>query len=239
MYESKKERLHHMINEVRNYRFCGPSDDPDEQTSVTTGFQYLLIQIQHLAAPLLPDTEAALLKGITVDVHSIYTAYLASAQLDALLPDIEAAIECVDDSVFAVGNSRLIIEPKLIKQLSEAKSARFDVASLAQMCREINSCFASGNFIATTLLMRAVLNYIPPLFGYEKFPQVVAQSDRSLKDNFDLLENGLRKIADFHTHRRIGQVEFIPSSAQVEPYKPQFELLMQEILKRLQVEQQK
>ncbi len=98
------------------------------------------------------------------------------------------------------------------------------------MCREINSSFAHGNLFATVLLMRAVLNYVPPLFGRETFSQVAANIGRSLKDSFDDLENGLRKIADFHTHRRIGPTEVYSSPAQVEPFKPQFELLLQQVV---------
>jgi len=82
--------------------------------------------------------------------------------------------------------------------------------------------------------MRAVLNHIPPLFGHETFQQVVANSNRSKKAIYDLLENGLRKVADFHTHRRIGKAEMYLSLAQVEPFKPNFELLLQEILGRVQ-----
>jgi hypothetical protein len=54
-----------------------------------------------------------------------------------------------------------------------------------------------------------------------------------LKDSFIHLENGLRKIADFHTHRRIGGGDLYPSVAQVEPYKPQFELLLQQVVARV------
>lgn len=230
---TKRARLLKMIDAAWNFRFCGPSDDPDEQTAVTTGFKYVLVQIQRLATPLLPEAEATRLNGIAVDVDSIYSVYEAKAELDALLPDIEAALERVDDSSLAVGNSAWIIEPKLIDQLSAVTSVNQDVTFLVQMCREINSCFAHGNVVATTLLMRAVLNYVPPLFGQETFSQVVAQTSRSLKDCFHHLENGLRKIADFHTHRRITTAEFCPSPAQVEPFKLQFELLLQELLARM------
>jgi hypothetical protein len=231
---TKKSRLVEMIDAARNFRFCTPSDDPDEQTAVTTGYRYVLVQIQRLATPLLPEAEASRLNAIAVDVDSVYSAYDAKAELDALLPDIEAALEQADESVLAVGGSAWIIDPALIDQLSTATSPDLDVTFLVRMCREINSCFAHGNLVATTLLMRAVLNYVPPLFGQESFPQVVAHIDRSLKDSFNHLENGLRKIADFHTHRRISPTEFYPSPAQVEPFKPQFELLLQQVVVRMQ-----
>jgi len=231
---SKKARLTEMIEAARNFKFCGPSDDPDQQTAVTSGYRYVLVQIQRLATPLLPEAEAARLNAIDVDIDSIYSAYHARAELDALLPDIQAVLERADESALAVGGSAWIIDPALIEGISNAQSPTLDVAFLVRMCREINSCFAHGNLVATTLLMRAVLNYVPPLFGQETFQQVVANIGRSLKDSFDHLENGLRKIADFHTHRRIGPAELYPSPAQVEPFKPQFELLLQQVVARMQ-----
>ena len=159
--------------------------------------------------------------------------YEARGELDALLPDIEAALDGADDSSLAVGGSAWIIDPALIERLSRAESPVADIAAfLVPMCREINSCFAHGNIVATMLLMRSLLNYVPPLFGRETFSQFVANTSlsRSKKDSFEHLEKGLRKIADFHTHRRIGAAEFYPSAAQVEPFKPQFELLLQEII---------
>ena len=52
---SKRDRLADTIAQIRTFRFCGPSDDPDEQTAVTTGYRHLLVQLKRLAAPLLPD----------------------------------------------------------------------------------------------------------------------------------------------------------------------------------------
>jgi hypothetical protein len=89
------------------------------------------------------------------------------------------------------------------------------------------------NVLAVALLMRTVLNHVPPVFGHQTFGQVLANAGSSLKDSFDHLENGLRKIADFHTHRRIVAAESYPSAAQVEPFKPQFELLLQQVESRL------
>ena len=56
-----------MIEAAWSCRFCGRSDVPDEQTAMTTGFMYALVQIQRLATPLLPEVEATRLNGIAVD----------------------------------------------------------------------------------------------------------------------------------------------------------------------------
>lgn len=229
---SKRQRLKEMIDIARTFRFCGPSDDPDEQTSVTSGYRYVLVQIQRLASPILSKEDADRLNAIHVDVDSIYTAYDARAELDALLPDIEIALAATDDNALVSAGRAWIVDTTLIDQLSQAKIPSFDLVFIVHLCREINSCFAHGNVIATALLMRAVLNYVPPLFGHETFSQVAANVGRSLKDNFNHLENGLRKVADYHTHRRIDAADSYPSAAQVEPFKPQFEMLLRQVLQR-------
>jgi hypothetical protein len=87
MSMSKKDRLAELIGKARAFQFCGPSDDPDEQTAVTTGYRYLLVQLKRLASPLLADADLMRLNAIEVDIHDIYTAYEARAEVDALLPE--------------------------------------------------------------------------------------------------------------------------------------------------------
>ena len=232
----KKEIITNLIEDVRKFRFCGPSDDPDEQTAVTLGYRYLVVQFKRLAGPILPEAAAARLNAIEVDVNNFYSVFEASAELDALLPDIEAALDSLDDDGLSVGANRWIVDPALIKQLSALESSRVDVASLVRMSREINSSLAHGNILAVALVMRTVLNHVPPVFGQDTFEQVVANVGKSLKESFDHLEKGLRKIADFHTHRKIAVAESYPSVAQVEPFKPQFELLLQQVEARLRSE---
>jgi hypothetical protein len=35
-----------LIESVRKFRICGPSDDPEEQTAATEGYRYLIIQFK-------------------------------------------------------------------------------------------------------------------------------------------------------------------------------------------------
>jgi hypothetical protein len=233
---SKREIITNLIDDARKFRFCGPSDDPDEQTAVTVGYRHLVVQFKRLASPILPEAAATRLNAIDVEVDNLYSAYDARAELDALLLDIEAALEFLDDAGLSAGKNLWIVDPTLIISLEKQESSRVDVASLVRMCREINSSHAHGNVLATVLLMRTVLNHVPPVFGHDSFGQVVANVGKSLKESFDHLENGLRKIADFHTHRKIAASESYPSVAQVEPFKPQFELLLQQVEARLRSE---
>ena len=97
MSATKRTLITNAIEEVRSFRFCGPSDDPDEQTAVTLGFRYLVIQLKRLAHPILPETTAFQLNAIDVEVDNLYSAFDAKAELDALFPDVENALEHLEE----------------------------------------------------------------------------------------------------------------------------------------------
>lgn len=91
-------------------------------------------------------------------------------------------------------------------------------------------CCLIENYLSSILLLRAVINHIPPIFSATSFAQVVANSKRSVKAILSILEDGARPIADLHTHLMIRKRENIPTKNQVEPYKSAFELLINEII---------
>ncbi|MBI1302038.1 MAG: hypothetical protein GC137_10375 [Alphaproteobacteria bacterium] len=90
---SKIDMVKDLLEEEQNFRFCGPSDDPDEITGVTVSYRYLMAQIKTQIRPYLPENMALQLDKVEVEVNNIYSAYEAQAQLHALLPDIESALE--------------------------------------------------------------------------------------------------------------------------------------------------
>ena len=98
MDSRKRELITKAIEDVRSFRFCSPEDDPIEQTAVTLGYRYLVIQLQRLASPILSEAVASQLNAIDVEVNSLYSVFEASAELDALLPDIESALEIIAEA---------------------------------------------------------------------------------------------------------------------------------------------
>jgi hypothetical protein len=232
MAASRSEQIRELLSQAATFRFCGPSDDPDEITAVTLGFRHLVTQIKRISRPIIPDELAAKLDALTVDPDDLYSAFDAKAELDALATDLEEALDVADASPRQL-HAGWIVDPDLISKIEQSNGSRLNVVHLVRVLREINSSFAHGNVVGTVLLMRAVLNHVPPVFGYQSLEQVVANVGRSLKDSYSHLEDGLRKIADFHTHKRIDQTDTYPSRAQVEPYKPQFEVLLQNVLAAL------
>lgn len=91
--QSKIDMVKDLLEQEQAFRFCGPSDDPDEITGVTVSYRYLMAQIKTQIRPYLPESTALQLDKIEVEVNDIYSVYEAQAQLHALLPDIETALE--------------------------------------------------------------------------------------------------------------------------------------------------
>jgi hypothetical protein len=92
------------------------------------------------------------------------------------------------------------VEPSVMEQLCQPTSKKHDLAKIVRFCEELNSSFASGNYLASTLLIRALLNHVPPIFGHTTFLQVVSQAARSVKELLKPLEEIARDVADLHTH---------------------------------------
>lgn len=64
MSTNRKEVIVGLLDEARNFRSCGPSDDPDEQTAVTSEYRHLVLRFKRIVGPILPEPTASYLKAI-------------------------------------------------------------------------------------------------------------------------------------------------------------------------------
>jgi hypothetical protein len=232
MNEKKREIIEDTISSIRKFRFCGPSDDPDEQTAVTSGFRHLTIQLQRLAGPLLSSEPAARLASIQVEIDNLYSAYDASSELDALLPDIEEALEAEKNGL-PVLFGMLPIAQSRIEELRALSDPRFDFSKLIRFCEEININFRAGCFLATAMLTRAILDHVPPIFGAKSFAEIAnnyAGGSKSFKASMQHLETGARNIADGHLHLHIRKRETLPEAQQVD-FRSSLDALLAEIVR--------
>jgi hypothetical protein len=128
----------------------------------------------------------------------------------------------------------LFVDPSVIEALRQCHNKKYDLAKVVRFCEELNSSYSSGNYLASSLLIRALLNHVPPVFGHTAFQQVVSQSAKSVKDLLKPLEEIARDVADLHTHSLIRHKESLPTKSQVEPFKANLEVLLHELIARVQ-----
>jgi len=112
--------------------------------------------------------------------------------------------------------ARNYVDPSRIAALKAIQGAPHDFKRLIELCREINVAAANDCHMATAMLLRAILDHVPPVFGFNTFNEVASQyGGRSFKGCAQTLQNTSRKIADMHLHGPIRAREDLPTVVQV------------------------
>jgi len=91
--------------------------------------------------------------------------------------------------------------------------------------------------LAVTMLSRALIDHIPPIFGFRNFTEVAnnygGAKHTSFKKQMQHLEKSLRNIADSYLHNQIRKKESLPNRVQTN-FSNDFDVLLAEIISILQ-----
>lgn len=91
-----------------------------------------------------------------------------------------------------------------IAELRAVPTSPWDLSRLVRMCEELNSVFAAGNYLATAMLVRAILDHVPPIFGARNFGEYASSIvGKSHKSSMERLHRSHRDIADRWLHEQI------------------------------------
>jgi hypothetical protein len=87
---------------------------------------------------------------------------------------------------------------------------------LVKFCAEINITCREGCYFATAMLIRGLLDHVPPIFGKKDFDEVANNyGGRSFKGTMQHLHNASRSVADGHLHQAKRKSETLPAAQQV------------------------
>jgi hypothetical protein len=126
------------------------------------------------------------------------------------------------------------IDEDRIKQLRAIESHQFDLRKLIQLCQEINYCYKGESYFAVTMLVRILLDHVPPIFGFRTFNEVANNYEgKSFRKAAQNLQNSLRNIADYHIHMPIRNKEVLPNDLQVD-FSHDLDLLLSEVIRLLE-----
>jgi len=130
--------------------------------------------------------------------------------------------------------ARAYVDPDRINEIKEIQSTTFDLTKLVRLCEGINVCFAGECYLAIAMLTRAILDHVPPIFGYSKFGEVANNyaGAKSFKESMLHLENSSRKISDQHLHVQVRASETLPTVRQVD-FSNDIDVLLAEIVRIL------
>jgi len=211
---------------------CGPSDDPDKQYAYVAGFRDIAKRFVGAVKRIGDPDLSSMVASLNTSPERINEAHELRAELFVAVDALKEAAKDPNYSTRAASNAAFL-NSEVLMRLKAVQSSRLDPGKLVKMCEELNDAYARGNYISSVLLLRAIINHIPPVFGADTFSEVVAQAGRSVKAILTRLNEDARPIADLHTHMLMRRKENLPTKNQIEPYKTSFEVLIQEVLARL------
>lgn len=127
-----------------------------------------------------------------------------------------------------------IVDPGRINELYQITSSQFDLSKLIRLCEELNICYANECYFAVVMLARAIVDHIPPIFGYKTFKEVANNysGGSSFKKTTQNLEHSLKNIANIHLHQTIRTNESLPNQTQVN-FSTDLDMLLSEIVRCL------
>jgi len=208
---------------------CGPSDDPDKQYAYTAAFRDIakrfVAAIKRIGDPDLSE----LVSTLDTSPEFISDAHALRADLFVVIDTLKEASQDPNYAANAASNAAFL-NTEVLLRLKASPATRLDPRKLVKMCEELNDAYARGNYVSSALLLRAIINHVPSVFGASTFAEVISQAGRSVKAILARLNDDARPIADLHTHLLMRQTEHLPTKNQLEPYKATFEVLIQEVL---------
>lgn len=130
-------------------------------------------------------------------------------------------------------NSYRYIHLTRMDELKKVKSKNFDLTKLIQLCEEMNNVMENQNHISVSLLLRSIIDHVPPYFGCANFAEVANNypgGTRSFKKSMKNLDTSSRNIADNLIHSQMREKEVLPTANQVD-FTPELDLLLSEVIR--------
>lgn len=124
------------------------------------------------------------------------------------------------------------VDPSRMMALQQIANGKWDFTRLVELCREINVAAANRCHMSTAMLLRTILNHVPPTLGFDTFAQVAANyaGGKSFKASMQRLEGSSRNISDMHLHMPIRSRETLPTATQVD-FAADLDVLLGELIR--------
>jgi len=160
---------------------------------------------------------------IHAPLSSVTAGPLADRMRTTLLQAIEQlkherALSDEQPPIKLSNSTKNYVHPDRMKELRQINSDQFDLCKLLRLCEELNECYRTDCAFSIIMLTRALIDHVPPLFGYKTFKEVTNNyaGTKSFKESMERLNSSSRKIADLHLHTPIRKSESVPTMNQAD-----------------------
>lgn len=179
----------------------------------------------------------ALYAGRKIPIHKFYWA--TASFLAGVTKQLNEFLYLVD-KVIAQGkifeqNSRggdkgrvAYIDKNTLLRLSKIESYDFDLSKLISLCNELDDNYSLENYYSCAMLLRAILDHIPPIFGEQNFEGVYAHGKRSFKDIIKPLNETAKNIGHVYLHAQVSKKVLAVTKTQIS-FQANLDVLLNEV----------
>ena len=138
------------------------------------------------------------------------------------------------ETIKTKNNSHNYINLGRMRELKSVNNTNFDLSKLIRFCEEINISYANNAYLSCGMLVRSVIDHIPPIFGVNAFSEIENnyKGSKSFKESMKHLNASSRKIADQYLHTQIRNKEVLPNENQID-FSNDIDVLLAEIYRIL------
>lgn len=124
------------------------------------------------------------------------------------------------------------INKKRIADLQSLSCDSWDYSRLIALCRELNLAYENKCYFSAGMLVRAILDHVPPLFSARSFAEASSSygGPKSFKSAMKKLDVLSRDLADGFLHTQIRSKESLPSQEQID-FRSLMDALLGEIVR--------
>lgn len=124
------------------------------------------------------------------------------------------------------------IDTTRLAELRGITERKWDMARLVRLCEELNVANENGCLMSIAMLVRAILDHVPPIFGCKNFSEVANNysGGKSFRGSMQYLDKALRHVADAFLHQQIRSRESLPSPSQVD-FRAGLDVLLGEVIR--------
>lgn len=124
------------------------------------------------------------------------------------------------------------VNPSRIEAIKNFPAGDYDYRRLIRLLEELNHAYRGEAYMATAMLLRAITDHVPPLFGVRTFSEVASNypGTKSFKGQMQSLNNFLRHVADGNLHTQIRRNDDLPTEHQVD-FKSPLDALLGEVIR--------
>lgn len=168
------------------------------------------------------------------EARAIGIAFKSFAQM--VVEEAKSGQQEPEDKVSNTRAGKYFVDLSRIDELRGITSSSFDLIKLIRLCEELNICYANECFFAVAMLTRAILDHVPPIFGFKSFTEVSSnyggRDGKSFKKSMQYLEDSSRSIANALLHLPAREKESLPNRVQVD-FHNSLDVLLAEIVRVL------